>query len=281
MTTTSSLVLSKTYRAGLVSPGHRAYKWAMAEPTNAQILSAISSAVAALYAAEPEGPLVDPVQLGAAEPVPLQCPPTLGSSRSSQVLNPWLMQACHNAKGVEVDEDMLATCTRVAAFVREPKHLRKVVQDVVNVDLIPAAILSLPEEDEGNLDVTRGALEVAILQAASNFYPDYSVACRASSMDAMHAALTTLYDGDTPRHTMIEVFAYWDMIPDETLFLFVSQYFLCEQAESDYWDTLIKQKADGKAKAEAAAAVALKDSTDKQRANTASGVSVVPATSDT
>ena len=263
----------------------------MAEPTNAQILSAITTAIAALYITEPEETWDGETEDVAL--VPLDVPATLGSTKTSGVLNGWFTQACHQAEGVEVDTDMQATVTRVAAFMRDPEHLRTLVQRVMGVDFIWAPIMTLPEDDEGNLLVKREDLEPALLAAAKLFYEldsefdkNYDDVMSADSMAEMFAALTKLYGvgSDTVvfynRHIMIEVFEYWDMLPDDRLIVFVSQYFLCTQLEQDYIEALDKQMAKKKAEAEAAAKVAEKAATSKQSANTVSKIAAVPATQD-
>lgn len=239
----------------------------------------MAAAVVALYAKEPEGSLIPD---DAPKPlVPLNCPAVVGSTYTSQALNNWLTQACNNCPGVDFDTDMLATTTRTAQYIRDPQHLRTMLQAVVGIDLVFAPIMDLPVDDEGNMSVTRAALEPAVLAATSRFYLGASHLGSVDNMSDMAERLYEMYENDSlVPHTLIEVFQYWDLIPDETLFLFVSQYFLCKQVEDDYEKTLLAQIEKKKQNAEQAREAALASAVESRRKETPSHVAVVPATSD-
>lgn len=159
----------------------------------------------------------------------LFAPPQVGSTVTSQALNKWLTQAIHNAPGVSFSTADLASSTRVVAFLRDPICLRQFLREELGIDLVQPPILDLPLTEDGKIDNSPETLKTAVLAAVLEFYGD--AIDDSTDFEGMASELVVLYDSGVLKHPLIEVFQYWGLVPTETLFPWVLQYFHCVQTE--------------------------------------------------
>lgn len=218
----------------------------VAEPTREQIIAAMAGGVSRLFNTPKD---VEESDTTACVRV---IPPFAGAYNYGQIqtFQQWIMSNCKNVPNATVTTQALGTLKRVGDHLLSMKDTITLISSALHIDLILGPIVDLPinVDDTDPEPLTRSMFEIALLPCMLAFFkPLAAEACLSDELPKTFAAIQGFMEKYAPEEDCcipytpaIELFQYWNLVPDEYLTKFVTTYVNVKQREDHY----VKQVAE-------------------------------------